>query len=374
MRTETDVSRKRNLPVISFISGARRIALAAVAISLTVFSAHGAAAQSATPTAAFTESAASGLSGTRRVAISTVVVSFQGSVAGERLGGSGMFADKSSARAVLALPSMDAALQARIAGEAYAQLKAQLTAAGYEVVPEAEIKASATYGEIIKLAGIPNYTRFGNALGDAMFVSPEGLQPYLPYSVEGSLFEQPKSYIGWMSGMGGKSITPGGPSVVSIGTTWKLPGLEVKLAKELNANVVKAYYVVNFGEASADRKRVFGESEGEGSAQTQLSLVADQTRIAFRTPTGNPKWQKVSMAKLAPAKDGDVVVRLASPMTSDAKLFSVTGTSRTGGIFSPGADFQFNFTAVLEEPREYRVILEGMIAASTEAMVALVTP
>ena len=355
-------------------SSPKRAALAALTISLAILSAHSANAQMAGPVAAFTESAASGISGTRRVAISAVVVSFQGSVAGERLGGSGMFADKSSARAVLALPNMDPDLQARIANEAYAQLKAQLTAAGYEVVPEAEIKASASYGEIIKLAGIPNYTKFGNALGDAMFVGPGGLQPYLPYSVEGSLFEQPKSYIGWMSGMGGKSVTPGGPSIVSIGGTWKLPGLEVKLAKELNANVVKAFYVVNFGEASADRKRVLGESEGEGSAMTQLSLVADQTRIAFRTPTGNPKWQKVPMTKPAPAKDGDVVVRLASPMTSDAKLFSVTGTSRTGGIFSPGADFQFNFTAVLEEPREYRVALEGMIAASTQTMVALVKP
>jgi hypothetical protein len=366
--------RQRGRPVTVTQLRPVRTALAALALGFVVMSAPGASAQTSTPVVAFTDSAASGLSATRRVAISAVVVSFQGSVAGERLGGSGMFADKSSARAVLALPNMDPDLQARIAKEAYAQLKAQLTAAGYEVVPEAEIKASATYGEIIKLAGIPNYTRFGNALGDAMFVGPDGLQPYLPYSVEGSLFEQPKSYIGWMSGMGGKSITPGGPSVVTIGTTWKLPGLEVKLAKELNANVVKAFYVVNFGEASADRKRVLGESEGEGSAQTQLSLVADQTRIAFRTPTGNPKWQKVPMTKLAPAKDGDVVVRLAAPMTSDAKLFSVTGTSRTGGIFSPGADFQFNFTAVLEEPREYRVLLDGMIASSTQTMVALVKP
>jgi len=348
--------------------------LTAIAAAVCFLSPSGAIAQSSAPTVAFTDSAATGLAGTRRVAISAVVVSFQGSVAGERLGGSGMLADKSSARAVLALPNMDPDLQAHIADEAYRQLKADLTAAGYEVVPEAEVKASATYGEIIKLAGLPNYTRFGNALGDAMFVSPGGLQPYLPYSVEGSLFEQPKSYIGWMSGMGGKSITPGGPSVVSIGTIWKLPGLEVKLAKELNANVVKAFFVVNIGQASADRKRVLGESEGEGSAITQLSLVADQTRLAFRTPSGNPKWQKVPMTKPAPAKDGDVVVRLAAPMISDEKLFSVTGTSRLGGIFSPGADFQFNFTAVLEEPKTYRIALDGMIASATASMVELVKP
>jgi hypothetical protein len=354
----------------------RLAALAVMAISLAMLSPSVATAQGA-PTAAFTDSAAAGLGATRRVAISSVVVSFQASVAGERAAGSGMFADKSSARSVLALPDMDSALQARIANEAYERLKAELTAAGYEVVPEAEVKASATYGEILKLAGTPNYTRFGNALGDAMLVGPDSLPPYLAYSVEGSLFEQPKSYIGWIGGMGGKSTTPGGPSVVSIGTTWKLPGLEVKLAKELNANVVKAFYVVNIGEAFADRKRELGirvVTTGEGSAAAQLSLVADQTRIAFRTPTGNPKWQKVSMMKPAPAKDGDVVVRLASPMFSDGDFFSVTGTSRLGGIFAPGADFQFNFTASLTDAKGYGAAVDGMIASATASMLGLVKP
>lgn len=354
----------------------RLSALAVLAIGLALLSPSGATAQGA-PTAAFTDSAAAGLSGTRRVAISSVVVSFQASVAGERLAGSGMFADKSSARAVLALPDMDPALQARIADEAYQQLKAQLTAAGYEVVPEAEVKASAAYGEMVKLAGLPNYTRFGNSLGDATLVSPEGLVPYLPYGLEGGLFEQPKSYIGWVSGMGGKSITPGGPSTTTIAGIWKLPGLEVKLAKALNANVVKAFYVVNIGEAFADRKRALGArivTTGEGSASAQLSLVPDQTRIAFRTPTGNPKWQKVAFTKPAPAKDGDVVIRLATPLVSDGEFFSVTGTSRLGGIFAPGADFQFNFTASLTDAEGYGAAVDGMIASATATMVGLVRP
>ncbi|MFA7263773.1 MAG: hypothetical protein WC068_12195 [Caulobacter sp.] len=354
-----------------------RSTLAVAALALGLLSPALASAQAAAPTAAFTDSAAAGLSGTRRVAISAVVVSFQASVAGERLGGSGMFADKSSARAVLALPDMDPALQARIANAAYQQLKAQLTAAGYEVVPEAEVKASAVYGEMVRLAGLPNYTRFGNSLGDMTLVSPSGLSPYLPYGLEGGLFEQPKSYIGWVSGMGGKSITPGGPSVTSIAGIWKLPGLEVKLAKALNANVVKAFYVVNIGEAFADRKRALGArivTTGEGSASAQLSLVPEQTRIAFRTPTGNPKWQKVAFTKPAPAKDGDVVVRLASPMVSDGDFFSVTGTSRLGGIFAPGADFQFNFTASLDDSTGYGAAVDGMIASATASMVGLVKP
>ncbi len=352
-------------------------ALAIIAFSLGGLSLPSATAQTPAPVAAFTDSTAAGLSATRRVAISSVVVSFQASVAGERLAGSGMLADKSSARAVLALPDMDPALQAQIAEDAYRQLKAELTAAGYEVVPEAEVKASAAYGEITKLAGLPNYTRFGNGLGDMTLVSPSGLSPYLPYGLEGGLFEQPKSYIGWASSMGGKSITPGGPSATTIAGIWKLPGLEVKLAKALNANVVKAFYVVNIGEAHADRKRALGArivTTGEGSASAQLSLVPDQTRIAFRTPTGNPKWQKVAFNKPAPAKDGDVVVRLASPMVSDGDFFSVTGTSRLGGIFAPGADFQFNFTASLNDAKVYSVAVNDMIASATASMVGLVKP
>lgn len=354
-------------------------ALAVIAISLGGLSLSAANAQTLTtaPVAAFTDSTAAGLSATRRVAITSVVVSFQASVAGERLAGSGMLADKSSARAVLALPDMDPALQAQIAEETYRQLKAELTAAGYEVVPEAEVKASAAYGEMVKLAGLPNYTRFGNSLGDMTLVSPSGLSPHLPYGLEGGLFEQPKSYIGWVSSMGGKSITPGGPSATTIAGIWKLPGLEVKLAKALNANVLKAFYVVNIGEAYADRKRALGArivTTGEGSASAQLSLVPDQTRIAFRTPTGNPKWQKVAFTKPAPAKDGDVVVRLATPMVSEGEFFSVTGTSRLGGIFAPGADFQFNFTAGLVDPKGYSVALNGMIASATTSMVGLVKP
>ena len=145
--------------------------------------------------------------------------------------------------------------------------------------------------------------------------------------------------------------------------------------------MVKAFYVVNLGEASADRKRTLGgfgdvvsTTTGEGSATARLSLVPDQTRIAFRTPTGNPKWQKVSMMKAAPAKDGDVVVRLATPMVSDGDFFSVTGTSRLGGIFAPGADFQFNFTASLDDPTGYGAAVDGMIASATASMVGLVKP
>jgi len=335
-----------------------------------------------TASAAFTDSAAAGLSATRRVAIASVIVSFQASAAGTKAQGNGMFADKNSAQTVLALPAMDPELQAAIVAEAYHQLRAGLTAAGFEIVPEAEVITNASYQQIVKAAGTPNYTRFGNAIGDAMLVSPPTLTPYLPYAMEGSLFEQPKSYIGWVSGMGGKSVTPGGPSVTSIGTIWKVPGLEVQMAKDLNAHVVKAFYVVTVGRASASRQRDRiatgpsspGRESGQGSAQAEVGLLADQTRIAFRTPNGNNKWQKVTFSKPAPAKDGDVVVRLAESLGGSSDVFAMTSSSSLGGLFNPGADFQFRFVATLTEPARYRAEVQSMIGSANSAMTALVRP
>lgn len=355
------------------------LALSACALFLTP---QGALAQTPPATAAFTDSDISGLSATRRVAISSVIVSFQASVAGTKAQGNGMFADKFSAQTVLALPNMDPALQSAITAEAYRQLKTDLTAAGYEVVPEAEVTGSATYQQIIKVAGNPNFTRFANGMGDATLVSPSPLVPYLPYLMEGSIFEQPKSYIGWVSSMGGKSITPGGPSMTSIQSTWKVPGLEVQLAKELNANVVKAFYVVTIGKAAAERRRERlntgfdspGREGGSGTALAEAGLLADQTRIAFRTPNGNAKWQKVPVSRPMPAKDGDVVVRLAEPLFGSTDYFNMTSSSRLGGLLSTGADFQFSFVATLNDPQAYGSEVKAMIGAANSAMTALVKP
>ena len=180
--------------------------------------------------------------------------------------------------------------------------------------------------------------------------------------------------------MGGKSVTPGGPSVVPSAAIWKMPGLEVQMAKALNAHVVKAFYVVTIGQATASRRRDRiatgpespGQSSGQGSAHAEVGLLADQTRIAFRTPDGNPKWQKVAVTKPAPAKDGDVVVRLAQSMAGSTDLFSMTSSSRLGGLFSPGADFQFSFVATLTDPGAYRTEVQAMIGGANSAMTALV--
>lgn len=357
-----------------------RFPLTSAVIALVVGAPCVAFAQPAPPpgsaTANFTDSAEAGLAGTRRVAITSVVITFQASTAGTKAGGSGLFANKLSAESILAMPNMDQSLQDDIAEAAYDQLKAKLSAAGFEVVPESEVKASTGYQQIVRLAGLPNHTQFGNALGDAELVSPAALVPYLPYLMEAGQFESPKSYIGWTSKMGGSSRTSGGPSVTSIQAIWKLPSLEVALAKELNAHVVKANYVVTLGKATAGRGSAFlaRSVRGDGTALAEVGLLEDQTRISFRTPTGNAKWQKVAYTKPVPPKDGDVVVRLTTPLAGSSDFFRITSSSSRGGLFNPGADFQFLFTANLTDAARYQTEVNAMISDASQAMTSLLHP
>lgn len=328
------------------------------------------------PRVEFTDSAAAGLFATKRVAITNVIVSFQASVGATKHAGSGMFADKSSSESLMAMPDMDPDLQDDIVAEAYKQLKANLIAAGYEIVPEAEITANPTYREMIGKAGFVNHSRAVNALGDAVLVGPPGLTPYMPYTMEGSVFESGvKSYLGWGSGWG-KPATPGCFSLMTAGTYWKLPGMEVALAKSLNAHVVKAFYVVNIGHTITGHGRSIGTAttyKGTANAFAQLTLLADQTRIAFRSPNGNAKWQKVPVMKPAPAKDGDVVVRLAETMQGGTDYFDVSsdGGRIKGNWLIATNDFKFTYFARLNDENAYQRDVQAMIGAATRSMVDL---
>lgn len=333
--------------------------------------------ESAMVRAEFTDSTVAGLAATRRVAITNVIVSFQASVGTTKGAGSGMFADKSSSTSLMALPDMDPALQDAIAAQSYVDLKNNLIAAGYEIVPEAEVAADANYKAIIAKVGFANHSKSTNALGDAILVSPSTLTPYMPYTAEGGMFEAgAKSYLGWGSGWG-KPATPGGFSLMKAGTFYQLPGMEVALAKSLNAHVVKAFYVVNIGHTAAGHSRTLGSrvtTTATANAFAQLGLLPDQTRIAFRAPNGNAKWQKVSMTKSAPAKDGDVVVHLAEPMLGSTDFFDVNGDGghERGGWLLASGDFKFSYVASLNDPAAYQAEVQAMISSATRSMVALV--
>lgn len=362
------------------------------------------AAQSeAPPAAAFTDSSAALLAGTRRVAITDVVIAFQAST-GAKAGAQffvPMLTSRKEVQTVLAMKDMNEALQDAIAGAAYKALAAQLAAAGYEVVPQEQVTASANYKAILAQSGFTNHAKFANAMGDVVLVGAPGLAPYSAYQGEVGNFQYPTtSYLAWISGFGGKSVTPGGPSIMSLGNAWKVPGLEVALAKELNAHVVKAYYVVSLGKAEAKRSTSFSTSEhsgfftvggdlymgnyttfdrtvtGKGRAFAQVGLLADQSHIAFRTPNGNAKWQKVTAMKVVPPKDGDVVVRISDPVIGSTDNFDIEESKfeKAGGFFSgqQRGDINLAFDATISNPDAYGKEVTGMIDAANKAMIALV--
>lgn len=360
----------------------------------------------APPSAAFTDSSAALLSGTKRVAITSVVICFQSST-GARAGASfflPVLTSRAEVLSVLAMPGMNSDLQDALAANAYAALADQLKAQGFELVPQDQIRASASYQAILKQGGYANHSRFANAMGDIELVGPAGLPTYTAYHGELGNFHYPsKSYMGWADGMGLKSVTPGGPSYIQMSNAWKVPGLEVALAKELNAHVVKAYYVVSLGKTDARRSTDFAVKQGwgelskypslgnvgtytaiertvtgKGTALAQVGLVQDQSRISFRTPTGNAKWQKVSMIAGTPApKDGDVVIHLASPLYGGTDFFSVSEGQiprQGGGMFSSQqkADITVGFVARVSDQLGYGKEVSGMIASANKAMLELV--
>jgi hypothetical protein len=353
--------------------------------------------QAAPPAAAkvvLTDSSAAPLGATKRVAITSVMVSFQASAGGEKTNTSGLFAAKTDTSATLQMPEMDTPLLSAIADGIYQQLQLDLAANGFEVLPESSVLASPAYQKIVKMAGISNFSKFANLDGDTLLVGPSTLKPYLPYNAETGKFSATlKGTIkGWVGGFGGKSSTEGGPSVISIGEIYGLPALEVELAKELDANLVKATYVVTLGSAKAavDRFSSTSHNTYTGSAFAQVGLRAGQTRIAFRTAAANPKGESAPGGytanfgnNAAPAKDGNVVSTLAEPLLGGTDFFAVTEpevkkSTLLGGLlgagFGNGADVQFTYIATVSDPAAYQAEVLGMAKLAQRDMLALVKP
>lgn len=379
--------------------------LAVAAISVFTSMATGLAysqAQMVQAKVAMTDSSAAALATTKRVAISNVMVSFQASVGGDKTNTSGLFAAKSDASSALQMPVMDTQLLATITDDIHQQLKADLQANGFEVLPEATVLASSAYKKIIAMAGISNFSKFANMNGDVVLVGASGLKPYLPYNAETGKFGQPtKSLINdWISRMGGKSSTEGGPSSITIAEIYALPGLEVDMCKELNAHVVKATYVVTLGSTKSAVERFTGthqdirgntgfSSTHTGNAYAQVGLLAGQSRIAFRTSAAKTGGESSSGSYTAnfgnnapAAKDGNVVVTLAESLAGGSDFFSLAGgEKKDGGVGSflfgkvlggTGADTQFEFTASISDPAAYRAEVVGMVKQAQRDMLVLV--
>ena len=361
--------------------------VASTVAAVTALFTLGTQAQPAQIKVAMTDSTASTLVGVKRAVISSVTLSFQASVA-ERTSTQGIFANKTDASATLQMPEVDMALLASIADEIYDQLKTDLQSNGFELVPEATLLTSANYKNILRTSGITNYAKYANLNGDIWLVGATALKPYLPYAAEAGKFVQPaKSHIkGWLSGMTRGSSTEGGPTYASTGN-YELPAMEVALAKELGAHVVKATYVVTLGAAAANTAHGGTRMEYSGKAKAQAGMAAGQSRIAFRSPSANAKGESASTHYAAnfgdnapPAKDGDVVVALASTIAGGASFFSIVEPETRSGLliggllsgFGSGADKQFIFTATVNDAASYRADVLGMLKAAQRDMLGMV--
>lgn len=334
---------------------------------------------------AMTDSTSAPLATTKRVAITNVMVSFQASVGGDKTNTSGLFAAKTDSSSALQMPSMDAVLMGEITDAIYEQLKVDLKESGYEVVPESVIVASPNYQKMIQMSGIPNFSKFANLHGDIMLVGATGLHPYLPYIAETGKFSTPAKTLieGW------SQSTPGGPTTTTTYGTDELPSLEVALAKELNAHVLKANYVVTLGSTSAavDRFSSSYHNTYTGTAFAQVGLLAGQSRIAFRTPLANTKGEAASRGYVdnfgnnaAPAKDGDVVVALAESLGGGTDFFELKEPQvKSGGLlggllsgFGTGADKQFTFIVSISDPAAYKTEVVSMVKRTQRNMLVLV--
>lgn len=287
-------------------------------------------------TGKFVDSTAAQLAPTKRVAITEVTIIFQTSAAGTKkshwlLGAEAP--DVANASSLIEFSAANPVMVSAISGLVHVQLEDDLRAAGFEIVPEAEVLASPTYKEMLTSAGVTNPSRYANKLGDAWYAGSTKLGGlYMPYAMEVGTFQnQPRSFLGWMKGgkilKGADSATAGGPNATKIANNWKLPMLEVKLAKELGAHVVKATYVVTLGSTGGATVNKVSSDTEEWSAPTQISLglLQDQTRIAFRLANGK-NFHIRNMLKQVPAMDGDVVVTLANPLLAPGDYFNFTSS------------------------------------------------
>jgi len=163
-----------------------------------------------------------------------------------------------------------------------------------------------------------------------------------------------------------------GLKAMSSGT---LPQAEIALAKELGYPVMKAYYVVRFGSASAGGNSMWSSGKAKVSG---LILGDEQSGLSIRSENDNPLPDPFGNAK----QDGDSFVRLKTSITTDQSILAgdvresggankALGTALT--ILTGAGSFQHDFVAPLD-PKLYASFstdtlgaVSGMLATQLKA-------
>lgn len=331
----------------------------------------------------FVDPAAASLQGVKRVAIASVVLAFQTEAEVNEKGGA--FLNRNDTQAINALDGLAPSVMQALAEAAYQDLKAKLAARGLEVVDEAALKAQPAYQGLLQKSGFDSGAYWANADGVCALVAPASLPPYLPYGLETGNYE---------AVLVQKSITapksPGrAPTHVTQAMNWQTPGLEIDLAKALDAAVIKAWYVINFSELAAGSKiEDFGSVFAEGSVGFNASAKAfarlreEQSRISVRLAASDKKMgyriRNTPLTFNAPAHDGDMTLSLAKPVAIGGEFFSVSGSDSGKGTGSLGlgpfggarGQETFKFRTVLTDPAAYQARTAAAIASVQTGLVA----
>jgi len=266
------------------------------------------------------------------------VLEFQTKVFAEAITGrlSKMYLNRGNTYTDNVLAGFDPKLLEAVANQVYARLAADLTAAGFEVVPEAEVLAQPAYQKLRETMGWPQGYHFGNKDGHSLVVGPASLPIYVPPLGEQGTFGNHKK-------IKGDTQAPArswGDAGKLAGNSSYAAGLEVDLAKALNAHVVKAWYLVGFGSASAETgfdaiqtAHFETTATSRSAARAQMYLRDEQTRIALRTPDGDRSYARESKRISALSGgyrpwDGDVVVRLDEMLAGEADFLADGGVQK----------------------------------------------
>ena len=200
-------------------------------------------------------------------------------------------------------------------------------------------------------------------------VGATGLPPYRGYGPETGNFEAGNYNTA------GSAANP--PTMMKALTPYQMPGWEIDLAKALDAVVVKAWQVVNFGKVVAGANRwgfaggggTLDRAEHTANATTHVRIREEQSRISFRLPNSSNRTgvrvRQMPNTYMAPPKDGDVVVALGNPIFVGSNLFSVRETGATSGQrtreFLLGGATHMNAGAHLEQPALYQTRVSGAV-------------
>ncbi|MBI3902129.1 MAG: hypothetical protein HY306_04190 [Nitrosomonadales bacterium] len=192
----------------------------------------------------------------------------------------------------------------RVADRAYDQFVADLQHAGFEVLPQETLRTNEAYQTLIKGAKAQEKTNIEYKISkrfdydhdvSSTVVAPHGLQYYEPEIDEdegrGAAGDNMLGVIGSLAkNVGDKAGR-------------KIRMNEVEAAKSLDANILKARFVVGFGDASAStvqqhsihtdylREEVSQKltTSNKNSAKSRLSILGrGESYIAFRTAEASP--------------------------------------------------------------------------------------